>query len=632
MLTKIREKFAGGVALVILGAIALSFVFIDTNVDLSGGNVYAAKVDGSEISMNELELDYRARLDANPQLATLPAEFRVQLRQNILDALIRERLVDLYLEDAGYQINEVFLDESIQRIPEFQRDGVFDLETAEALLLQNGYTVRGFREAQRRQLRLSQLQRAIGGTSLVTPAEYRRYLNLVAEQRLVSVAQFDLASAAEEVTVTEEQIAAFYADNETLFQLPETASIEYIEFNRSQLADAITVSDEALNEYYLDSQNRYLQDEQRRASHILILFEDDEAAAEESARALLARLEAGEPFAYLAKTNSKDGGTAAQGGDLGALTRSQLPGELGAEIFSMQLGELSGPVRSDFGFHIVRLDDIVLPGPLPLDQVRAELLLELREREAEGAFRDLVRKASDALFENPDMQAIAAATGLEVQRADGVERANAGPYGNNQAAIDAIFSDAVLNGGGVSELIEIDANRTAIFKVVAHAPASRQPLDEVRDEVFAAVRDQEAARIVADRATRLMQALDNGEEFAVAAAAANAVVSGPTLLGRQSTDLDRTVMAGIFSARKPGQEAPVRGQVANESGGYTVYSLEAVIPGRPESIPQADRFAGKEQLAQQAGGSDYLAFVQSLIERADIDINDSAVAGSDLLQ
>ena len=632
MLTQIREKFAGGVAIVILGAIAVSFIFFGTNVDFSGGNIYAAKVDGSEISVNELELDYRARLDANPQLANLPAEFRVQLRQNILDALIRERLVDLYLEDAGYQVSESFLDESIQRIPEFQLDGVFDLDTAESLLMQNGYTVQGFRAAQRRQLRLSQLQRAIGGTSLVTPAEYRRYLNLIAEQRLVSVATFDLASAADEVTVTEEQVTTFYADNESLYLLPESATIEYIELNRSALAESVSISEEALNEYYLDSQSRYLQDEQRRASHILILFDDDEAAAEMSARALLARLEAGEPFADLAKTNSMDGGTAAQGGDLGSLTRSQLPGELGAEIFSMQLGEISGPVRSEFGFHIVRLDDILLPGPLPLDQVRGELLTELRERETEGAFRDLVRTASDALFDNPDMQAIAAATGLEVQRAEGIERSNAGPFGNNQAAIDAIFADSVLNGGGISELVEIDANRAAIFKVVAHAPASRQPLDEVRDQIIATLRNQEAARIVENRASQLLQALESGQEFATAAAAANAVATAPTLLERQGTELDRTVMAAIFSAPKPAQDSPVRGQVANEAGGYTVYSLEAVIPGRPESIPQADRFAGKEQLAQQAGGSDYLAFVQSLVERADIDINDSVLAASDLLQ
>jgi peptidyl-prolyl cis-trans isomerase D len=632
MLTKIRERFAGGVAIVILGSIAVSFVFFGTNVDFSGRNVYAAKVEGSEISVNDLEADYRARLDENPSLASLPAEFKVQLRSNVLDALIRERLVDLYLDDAGYQVSEAFLEESIRRIPEFQVDGVFDLETAESLLQQNGYTIKGFKAAQRRRMRLSQLQRAIGGTALVTPAEYRRYLNLVAEQRLVTIAEFDLASAAEEVTVTEEEIAAFYADNDSLYLLPEAATIEYIELNRAALADRVSISEEALNDYYLDSQNRYLQDEQRRASHILILFNDDEAAAESAARALLARAEAGEPFADLAKTNSMDGGTAAQGGDLGALTRSQLPGELGAEIFDMQIGEVSGPVRSDFGFHIVRLDEILRQGPLPLDQVRGELLAELRDRATEDAFRDLTRKTSDALFDNPDMQAIATAIGLDVQVAEGVQRTDAGPFGHNQAAIDAIFSEDVLNGGETSELIEIDANRSAIFKVIAHEPATRQPLAEVSEQVATTIREQKASSIVFDRAAQLLQALEDGEVFATAAAAAEAIVSAPTLLGRQSTDLDRTVMAAIFSAPKPAQDAPVRDQVANEAGGYTVFSLEAVLPGRPESIPQADRFAGKEQLAQQAGGSDYLAFVQSLVEQADIDINESVVAAPDLLQ
>jgi peptidyl-prolyl cis-trans isomerase D len=632
MLTQIREKFAGGVAIVILGLIAVSFIFFGRNVDFSGRNVYAAKVNGDEISANEFEADYRARLDANPSLATLPPEYRLQFRQNVLDALVRERLIDQYLADAGYQVSEAILEQGIQRIPEFQVDGVFDLDTAETLLQQNGYTVKQFKAAQRRQMRLSQLQRAIGGTALVTPAEYRRYLNLVAEQRLVTLAEFDLAAAAETVEVTEAAIEAYYTENDSLYQLPEAATIEYIELDRAALADNVEISEEALKDYYLDSQNRYLQDEQRRARHILILFDDDEAAAETKALELLARAKAGEPFEDLAKTYSMDSGTAAQGGDLGALTRGQLPGELGAEIFNMQQGDISGPVKSEFGFHIVRLDEILEQGPLPLDQVRGELLSELRDRETEGAFRDLARKASDALFDNPDMQAIAAAIGLQVQTAEGIQRTNAGPFGNNQAAIDAIFDERVLNGGEVSELIELDANRSAIFKVIAHAPASRQPLSEVHDQVADAIRAQEAATIVFNRASQLMQALENGEEFGPAAEAAQGVVAAPALIGRQSADLDRTLVAQVFSASKPSQDAPVRGMVKNETGGYTVFSLEAVLPGRPESIPQADRFAGKEQLSQQAGGSDYLAFVQSLVAAADIEINDSIVAASDLLQ
>ncbi len=631
MLTKIREKATGVVGLVILGVIALSFVFFGASLNFAG-SAYAAKVDGSEISVSQFESMYRAQLDRNPSLATLPAEFRVTYRQQILDALVRERLVELYLADAGYQVGDAQLDAAIQRFPEFQVDGVFNLEAAEATLSQNGYTISRFKAVQRQQMRADQLQRAIGGTAVVTPSEYRRYLNLFAEQRLVSVAQFDVASAASEVEVSEDDIASFYADNDTLYLLPESANIEYIELNRETLAESVEISDEALQEYYLESQSRYQQDEQRQARHILVLFGGDEDAAEIDAQDILGRVNAGGSFEALAAEYSKDDGTAANGGDLGALTRSQLSGELGSAIFTMEEGEVSGLVKSEFGFHVVRLDAILEQGPLPLDQVRAELLTELRDRETEGAYRDLARTASDALFDNPDMQVIAAAVGLEVQTADGIQRTNAGPFGNNQIAIDAVFDEQVLIGRDVSEVIELDANRSAIFRVLDHVQASRQPLQDVRDQVEAAIRSQEAATIVFDRASQLMQALDSGEEFGVAAEAIGALVSAPALLGRQNTEIDQTVLVQIFSASKPSQGAPVFGQVANESGGYTVFSLDAVLPGRPESIPQADRFAGKDQLALQSGGADYLAFVQSLYDEADIVVNQDIVAASDLFQ
>ena len=157
-------------------------------------------------------------------------------------------------------------------------------------------------------------------------------------------------------------------------------------------------------EYYEDNQDRYLQDEQRQARHILVLSGDDEDAAEAEAAALLARIQAGESFEALAAEHSDDGGTASRGGDLGVLTRSQLPGELGGAVFSMDAGQVDGPIKSDFGFHIVQLDVILEQGPLPLDQVRGELLTELRDREAEDAFRELERQVSDALFDAPDLE------------------------------------------------------------------------------------------------------------------------------------------------------------------------------------------------------------------------------------
>jgi peptidyl-prolyl cis-trans isomerase D len=631
MLQQIREKFTGGIAIAILALIGIPFLFFGINYNFVGQS-FAAKVDGSEISVGQFEQTYRDQLDRNPTWAQLPDEYRLQIRQSILDSLIRNRLIEMHLIEKGYQISNEQVTAAIQRVPDFQVDGVFDMDTYRELLLQNGLDPTRFEASQRQAMREDQLRRAIGGTALLTPSDYRRYLNLVAEQRVVSTAVFDIASATDEIEVTEEQVVAYYDDNETLYLTPESADVEIVEVRRDAVAETIEISEEALAQYYEDEKSRYLQDEQRQSRHILILSDDDKDAAEAEANALLERIRAGEPFEDLARTYSKDGGTASNGGDLGVLTLSQLPGELGTAIFALNEGEVDGPIESDFGFHIVRLDAILEPGPLPLDQVRGDLLSELRDRESEERFRDLERQVSDALFDAVDMQAISDASGIEVQTAAGITRQGGEPIGSNQAAIDAIFDERVLLDGQISEVIELDANRSAVFKVTAYHEASRLPLDDVREQIVQAIKAQEAEIIIFNRSEQMLAALDGGEEFAAAGEAAGATVSPAQLLLRQQEDFDQAVLAQVFLAKKPTLDSPVRGIVANTGGGYTVFSLQAVLAGRPESIPLADRDAGKLQLAQDAGMADYAAFVQALYDKADVVISQDALAAQDLYQ
>ena len=631
MLTKIREKFTGGIAIAILALIGIPFLFFGVSTPLTGQQT-AATVDGSDIGLAQFEQAYRDQLQRNPTWAELPDEYRLQIRQSILDSLIRERLVEIHLAKAGYQVSTEQLTANIQRVPDFQVDGVFDMDTYKSVLLQNGLDPQRFEASQRQQMRLDQLRRAIGGTALVTPAEYRRYLNLIAEQRLVSLATFDLESAGADIEVTDEMVATFYADNDTMFLTEEAADVEFIEIDRDAVAESIDISEVMLLGFYEDNKGRYLQDEQRQARHILILFGDDEDAAEAEAADLLARVRAGESFEDLAAGFSDDGGTASRGGDLGVLTRSQLPGELGGAIFAMNEGDVEGPIKTDFGFHIVRLDSVLEQGPLPLDQVRGDLLAELRETEADDAFRELERQLSDVLFDAADMQTISAAVGVEVQSVGGFTRAGGEPIGSNQAAIDAVFDERVLHDGEISEVIELDARRSAVFKVTAHREASRRPLEDVRDLIVDTIRSREAAAIVSGRAEQLLAALDAGEDFGAAAEVAGATVSPPVLLSRQDRETDPAVVSQVFMSKKPTQDSAVTGQVANAAGGYTVFSLDAVLAGRPESIPLADRDAGKLELAQQAGVSDYLAFVQALYDKADVKISQDALAAEDLFQ
>ena len=294
MLHVMREKFTGWIAAGILALIAVTFVFVGgANFTFVGTN-YAAKVDDSEIGIGQFEQAYRDQLQQNPQFADLPEDLRMQLRRNVLEQLIQQRVVDNYLAEAGYRIPDQMVTEIIQQIPEFQVDGKFDIETYRNVLAMSGFEPSLFELDRRIMLQRNQLERAIRGTAMLTPAAYREYLNLAGEQRVVAMATLDADTVADEISITEEMINAYYDDNPTLYQVPEKADVQYVEVLRSDVAESVSVSEDELIEYYEFNQDRYLQDEQRQARHILILFGDDEDAAEAKARALLERANAGE--------------------------------------------------------------------------------------------------------------------------------------------------------------------------------------------------------------------------------------------------------------------------------------------------------------------------------------------------
>ena len=629
MLQDIRDKLLGKFAIFLIGLIAVSFVFWGASSPFIGAG-YAAKVDGVEISLTQLEQEYRRQLNQyTEQFGELPEAFRLQLRERVLDNLVRNTVVDVHLAEAGFRINAEQIDNAIWRTPDFQVDGVFSIDLYGRLLENAGLTSAQYKISQQRSMRQNQLQRSIAATAFVTPAEYRRYLNLTGEQRRVTLATFDPSAISEDIEPTEDEIVAFYDDRPGEFTTPEAADVEYIEIRRDALSQQVEVSEEALLNYYEESKDRYLQDEQRRARHILIPFEDDEDAAEEQAKALTARIRAGEPFEDLAVTHSKDGGTSAQGGDLGLIMQSQMPGELGNAIFSMFAGDIEGPVRTAFGFHVVQLDEILERGPMPLADVRFELENELRDSEVDELYRDIERNISDALFDAQDLASIAEAVGLEVRSVERYARIGGDPFGTNQAAIDAIFDDRLLHDGEISEVIELDANRSAVFEVSTYYEATRQPIEDVRELIVGALKTSKGREIVSGKTEQLLSALADGADFEEAASAAGAAFTQPILVTRKSESPDAAVLNQVFNARKPKPDQPTTGSTITMTGEYAVYSISEVVRGRPESIPLAERDAGKTSLTQQSGVADYTAFVSQLEAEADVAISDSALKEPD---
>jgi peptidyl-prolyl cis-trans isomerase D len=313
------------------------------------------------------------------------------------------------------------------------------------------------------------------------------------------------------------------------------------------------------------------------------------------------------------------------------MTRTALPGDFGGTIFSMDEGAIEGPVKTEFGFHLIRLDQIVEPGALPLDQVRGELTVELQDQKAESQFRDLESRLSSALFDATDIRVIAADIGAEVQTVEGFTRSGSEPFADSPAVVDAIFDEAVLSGAQISDIVEIDFNRSAVFSVTKYTPAMRRPLEDIREQVTGSLRAQQAEELMAAKADEMLALLASGMDFAEAAAAIGADAAEPVVMSRNGEGADQFVLVSVFTAVKPTQENPTTGSTRNGVGGYTVFSLDAVIPGRPESLPLDQRDAGKLQLTDQSGIGDFVAFVKALRDNAEVIINDDVLAQSDLL-
>jgi peptidyl-prolyl cis-trans isomerase D len=625
MLQNIRDRFTGGFAIAILALLCVPFVFFGINYNFIGSG-YAAKVNGEEISLFDFDNAYRQQLANYGEFGSqLPEQMRTLLKQNVLNNLIWDTVVDQYLSEQGFRISDEMIAKFIQSADEFKVDGKFSKDNYYAWLAERGLDPVVFEANQRIGLRQGQLQRGVAATAFVTPAEYRRYLNLVREQREVAIATFDIEEFAEEVEVTDADVQSYYDERPDDFRSAETVDLKYLELRRDSLLQQVQVTDAELRQEYENASSRYLQDEQRRAAHILIPFEDDEAAAEAQATAIAERIRAGEPFADLARQHSADSGTSDNGGDLGLLAHSQLPGPLGDAIFSMRQGEIAGPVRSDFGFHVIRLNAIQEGGPLPLDQVRAELEQELRSRKADDLWRSKERAVADALFDADSIEALAATAGLEVKQANGYTRNGGAPFGNNQRAIDAIFDEDVLVERRISDIVELDANRSVVVQVSDYHEAERKPLAEVRDEIVGAIRNNRAREIVAEKASTLQAALREGQEFTAAAEAVEASAISTAVIRRDDNEADAGVRAAVFRVKKPLPGQVRIGTTQTASGDEAVFSVTRYAPGRPEAIPVAQRDEGKRTLAAQAGQADYTALVFELERLADVERNPDAL-------
>ena len=637
MLQSIRDRFTGAFAMVLIAllGIGLTITLVDVDTGASRGN-FAARVNGEEIPLADFQKVAQQQVLQQEQVtrSELPEAQKLQLQSNVLEGMVRTQVVAQYVNRDGYRVSDDRVVESIRSLPAFQVNGKFSSDGYRATLASQGISTAAFEQERRAALQIEQLQNGLLESAFFTPAEYRRFVLLEGEKRQVRFAVFDPGLVAGDVQpASEEALRSYYEAHPDQFETPETATVEYVELQATGLPELTDPTEAEIRAAYDAAAERFETSAQRRARHILVAVDADTNAdaAEKLAAEIKARIDRGEDFATLAKQYSDDPGSAASGGELGWAAKGTYVDAFEAVLFAQKPGEISDPVKTDFGYHIIQLEEIREGSRQPFDEVRADIAAELRAKGAQDRFFELTEKMDEAALQNPgSLDAVSKVAGVPVRRIEAFTRAGGEPLGAVRAVIDAVFSGPVLEDGENSSLIEAGEGRALILRVVEHRPVRLRPIEEVRAELEAAVKADNVARLVAARAEKVAETVRSGGDFAAAVAAEGGKLTAPALpVARNSQDVPAELLAAVYRAPRPDKSRPSVGTVALGNGGAAVFAVDAVIAGSPEEIPAEQRDARKAVLARQSGVAEVTALALDLRRDADVVIAPDLFAEKD---
>jgi peptidyl-prolyl cis-trans isomerase D len=629
MLQAIRERAQGWIAWFIVILISIPFALwgIQSYTGI-GGEPIAATVDGFDITQRDLDQRFqRTRMELRERLGTAyrPELFDdKQLRREVLDDMIREHLILETSRSIGLRASDQEVRLTVLADPAFQVKGRFDKDVYETRLRQSGMVPAQFEDRLRQRLMVAQLARALEATEVVTSREIDEATRLTRQKRELSYVLLPAERFSSDEPVSDADIAAYYEGNRAKFETPEQVKVEYLVLDAQHLPGIAAPSDDQLQEFYAAHLDQFGQPERRRARHILINVPSGaDAAVEAEAKAAIERVRGriaqGEAFAAVAKDVSQDPGTKAKGGDLGEFGRGVMDPAFEQAAFSLAKGQLSEPVRSRFGYHLIETTDIVPATTESFEEVRAELIAEVTQQEASSHFFDQSERLATLVYETPDNLAPAAdQLGLQVQTSDWIPRSGGADLFGNPKVLNAAFSEDLIKQGVNSELIEPEKDRmqAVVLRVVDHREASVKPLAEVRDQVIAALRQVRAREAAVAAAEGMRDGVRGGASLAAVAGDLPVVSLGSVT--RDDSRLTKDIRDLAFTLPRPTQGAVSAGS-AKTSEGAALVVVAMVEDGTLEGVPDTARAQQGEALARAMGSQGYRHLVEDLESRAKIE-------------
>jgi peptidyl-prolyl cis-trans isomerase D len=627
MLQTIRDKISGTVAILFLGAIAIVFVF--WGIDFQSGAVsYAAKVDGEKISVEEVRRAWQRRQSQLQQALRdeLSPELTKSQQNALLDQFVRESLLEQRARDLGFRVTDEALAQRVREYPQFQVDGKFSKDRYVGVLRNAGMSEMQFEDGLRTELLITQLQNGLVDSAFVAPYELERRYAIEKQQREIDYALIPAGSFADKISLTDEQIQKHYEDNKANFMLPETVDLQYVALDRAQAEGAVDVSEQALEDYYESVKERFTTQEERKARHILITTGEGmpDAQAEKLATELAAKAKAGEDFAQLAKANSKDPGSAAQGGDLGWAQRGMFVGPFEEALFAMQPGEIRGPVKTQFGYHVLKLEEVKASHAQSFEEARADVEAEYRKEKSQTIFYDQTQKLADTAFSAlTELDSVAKQLNLTVSTVKGFTREGGGEFGPDPNVIEAAFSEDVLERGQNSPLVTVGDDRALVLRVANHKPAEPRPLAEVREQIIAQMRSQAMRDAAAAKGAEAIERLKKGESWTAVVSSAGLTPAGKRFVTRQDSIAPPAVLEAAFKAGRSefSEEKPHYAGVVTADGNYAVVAVTQAVNANPSTEPATELAARRRRAENTIGGQEFAGYLAETERTAEIEKN-----------
>ena len=631
MLQNIGDKLKSQrwLAMLVLGPLALIFALWGAygiaNLDFIGQN-YGLKVDGETVPVATLQQAWQQRQsDYAQQLrAEIPEAKKQELQNELIQDYVRSLVLNQRAQGHGYRVGDEELKAAIQGEQVFQVDGQFDPTAYRGMLAQIGTSVAAFEAQQRRSLQVGHLTRGLQVSAFMTPGEIKRAMALENEQREVRYAVVPVARYAAAAKIDEAAIKAWYDAHLADYQTPESVRLQYAELRLDAITQEVAADAGGLQAFYEANKDRYTEEEKRRARHILIRVADaaGDAAALKSAQALRAQLVAGKDFAELARAHSDDPGSKAAGGELGFAGRSAYVKPFADALYGLETGAISEPVRTQFGYHLIQLEEVKAGQAKTLESARAEIEADYRRQRASEVYGDRLEQLQQGIEDGSvrDIAGLASRFHMSTGEVANFTRSGAAPLGGGADLVGAVFSDESLSGGRLAGPVALGQDRLVVIKVLEYHPAAARPLESVRAEVIAAVRQDAGARAARAAVDAALQRLNGGAGLDEVAKSLGASATATASIGRGDPQLPVQLRDAAFAAPQPAGK-PVYQALSLDGGNAALLAVLAVRPGQAGANPKADEQL-VARIAQRHRDGDLEAYVNELQRRAKVRRND----------